>query len=514
MIVEYTDSQREQAVLTQATPLEQELESPTLGLFLISFRAKISSLGRGRYSVWVCRLTWATDQDSPQPPVPPGLKCAISADPLSDRDVTENGLSSSVLRVNFDKDTNDLSQLTLLDEQGSKTLNISHDIVVYNGENDTIYDMRTGVPFSDPPPLLGRHRRRIVESYRGIHFSQVTLELNHWLRIRYRVMKSKTKDTPLESLLEVSMLAGPVPPLVNIVSRFHTNLGPGSRWFYDENGFLPVEGSFNVSLGVGYNVRPLVSRSWMVESIGNRPRSDCSRVFTGYSVDPRGVVSNGDGDFEVFWKRRNNRTVTEDTGDNDWWKQGNDKSQSRSSIWLQFDCISGDNQQDDSRWTPPSLPVASRQLSLQLAHDVVALRLPSGTVSTPNKHVSSPILQPLSPEMHVLSIDVKDGYFPGKIDDVWIDMHVESLAGNSSRMVEVNIQSLVPEGLSGLLQNVSLRSLTFLYAHPHGEHPSCKLEKDRLLLLPGTICSLRLALACRRNNWTAMAELFPSLGRE
>lgn len=141
-------------MLAQATPLEQELESPSLGLFLISFRAKVPSLGI-EYGVRVCRDA-----------------CASLAKPLSDRDVSL-GISSSAIHVGFDNDTNDISQITLLGNDRSRTMNISHDILLYNGTDDTIYDMRTRQCESDPPPLLGKKKRRIVEAYKGVHFSQV-----------------------------------------------------------------------------------------------------------------------------------------------------------------------------------------------------------------------------------------------------------------------------------------------------------------------------------------------------
>ena len=321
------------------------------------------------------------------------------------------------------------------------------------------------------------------------HSHQVTLELNSWLKVRYRLMNklSETSAPSLENVLEVSMLAGPTPSLVNIVSRLTTNFGPGSRWFYDENGFLPVEGSFNASLGVGYNIRPLVSRAWLFEAVGNRSRSSCSKSLTAYSVDPRGVLGR-DGGLDVFWKRRNNQTSTEQNGDNDWMKQGNDESQSRSSIWLQF-CCTRKNDWHKSSDMPVSLPIASRRLALQLAHDVVTLRLPTGTVAKiAHSNVSSPVFQKIPPQLHILSIS---------IDEFRIDIQLENLASCSTA---VEIQALLPKGVAAMMVGkVSLRSLTFLYEHP-SENESCELKKDLVVLSQGRICSLRITLV-KRQSW-------------
>lgn len=279
------------------------------------------------------------------------------------------------------------------------------------------------------------------------------------------------------------MLAGPTPMLYNIVSRFFTNFGPGSRWFYDENGFLPVEGSFNASLGVGYNIRPLVSRTWLLEAVGNRSRSSCSKSLTAFSVDPRGVVSRGDGSLDVFWKRRNNQTRIEQNGDNDWMKQGNDESQSRSSIWIQFDCTRNNDWHDKSSDIPVSLPpIASRSLALQLAHDVVALRLPPRKVANmAHLNVSSPLFQKIPPTLHIISI---------RIDEFWIDMQLENLASSPAA---VEIRALVSKGVATMVGKVSLRSLTFLYEHPD-ENESCRVKNDRVVLSQGRICSLRTTL--------------------
>ena len=157
-VVKYSKSQL-RTVPAQATPLEQELESPSLGLFLISFRAQLFSFGSAEYGVRVCKSG-----------------CANLANPMSDRDVSDDGLSSSTLHVAFDKDTNDISQLSLLAEHGPTTMDIFHDIVLYDGVNDTIYDMRTSRADSDPVPLLKNKKRRIVNAYKGVLFSQVSEE--------------------------------------------------------------------------------------------------------------------------------------------------------------------------------------------------------------------------------------------------------------------------------------------------------------------------------------------------
>jgi hypothetical protein len=410
------------------------------------------------------------------------------------------------------------------DKSPLATLEVSHDIILFNGTNDTIYDMRTGVAYSDPQPLLGNQKRRVVESYQGVFFSQVTLELTSWLKVRYRVMNYTRETLPslseatLESLLEVSMLAGPIPPLVNVASRFKTNLGPRTEWFYDENGFLPTAGSWNESLGVGYNMRPLVSRSWLVQSPRECDNSDdIIKILTAYSVDPRGVASRGDGALDVVWKRRNHRTGTEDTGDDDWWKEGEDYSTSRSSVWLGFNLF--DAQHTSNADSFRNMPLSHRKLSLELANDFIALQLPRDTKAKETMttySVFATTLQLLLRKVHLIDVKVEKENFPNKSNDnIWVDMHIENLSDDPAYTAEVPVTSLLPQDMIERLLKTELRSLTFLYPYQEqdfeeallndGEDSTCELVEgtsdtggDLLCIRSRGICSVRFILSASK----------------
>lgn len=130
IVLEHDDSQTE-SVLSQATPLEHDLESANLGLFLVSFRAKVPPLGKTRYKLHVCDLTSNTDQH-PSPHIA-SLDCAHDAKILSQEDILQRGLVSSSLNIQFDQHTNDLESITRLQPgKTSRTMPLTHDVVLYN----------------------------------------------------------------------------------------------------------------------------------------------------------------------------------------------------------------------------------------------------------------------------------------------------------------------------------------------------------------------------------------------
>jgi hypothetical protein len=144
---------------------------------------------------------------------------------------------------------------------------------------------------------------------------------------------AKSNNDPLDSLFHISMLSGPLPPLVNVTSRFQTDLAQ-TDWYFEENGFNPVQASYNSSGGVGDgNTRPLVSRAWLKEN------HETNKTLTIYSTDPRGVVSHTSGQIDIFRHRRNNSTHAwwDKKSDRDWWKEVEDLSTGRSSVWLSLD---------------------------------------------------------------------------------------------------------------------------------------------------------------------------------
>jgi hypothetical protein len=154
-------------IRAQATPLEKELESPAnLGLFLISFRAAVPALDKSHFQLNACDLTWSTDQH----PAPNMLECAHEAKEISQDDLLQNGLSSNHIRVDFDPQTNDIMSFSRYDYDtdgcgggavaAPVKIQLSHDIVLYNGQNDTICNFVTNVDASNPLPLLGTTKRR------------------------------------------------------------------------------------------------------------------------------------------------------------------------------------------------------------------------------------------------------------------------------------------------------------------------------------------------------------------
>ena len=261
------------SIPSQATPLEHEIDSANLGLFLISFRVGVPALGKRHLRLHVCDISWTTDQHPPWN-VSNEWDCAHEAKVLSRDDLMQYGLNaSSSIHVEFDKQTNDIKSMTKITSSGtSTTIELTHDAVLYDGKNDSIYNMNTPVELSDPSPMLGRKPRRIVGAFHGPLFSEVTVEYAPWLIVRYRLLSninqgntrqglkqinSNTSDGNYDdncdlldaSLFQVSMLSGQIPPSVNVASRFRTNITSG-KWFYDENGFHPVEASYNESIGV------------------------------------------------------------------------------------------------------------------------------------------------------------------------------------------------------------------------------------------------------------------------
>ena len=131
------------------------------------------------------------------------------------------------------------------------------------GENDTIYNFVPEMEFSDPLPLLGTKKRRIISAYQGPLFGEVTLELTTWLSVRYRVLNATGGD--LNSLLQMTMVSGPLPPSINVASRFQTNMAT-SGWWHDKNGFHPVHATHNkCNIVRDGNVRPLAPCSWLQE---------------------------------------------------------------------------------------------------------------------------------------------------------------------------------------------------------------------------------------------------------
>ena len=430
-------------VLAQATPLEQELESADLGLFLISFRAKVAPLGKTWYKVFVCDLTKDTNQHPP--PKIPSLNCAVEAHSLSKDDFLRQGLKSQASHLLFHEDTHDTANFTVFFPEGHFfTTELNHDVVLYNGKNDTVYEFKTNVEWSNPPTLLGAKQRWFVCAYSGPLFSEVTLELTPWLIIRYRVLNTTESSRDLDSLLHVSMLSGPIPPVVNVASRFQTSLANAS-WFYDENSFHPVQAAYNNSLGVGDgNVRPLVSRSWFVSD-----KEPCSTKLTVFSTDPRGVVSHSNGQFDVFWQRRNNSTQAWwNTNNRDWWKEGEDLSTVRSSIWLSLDRC----------YEPSSNDVMERRISSLLANDLIMVQ--SGTDQVPLQ--DNPFCGSVPSYSHIVSLRpaAVDKSLNVSREEAWVDVQIENFSDSEELVIDLRI--LLGNISRAILDASNLYSMTFL----------------------------------------------------
>jgi hypothetical protein len=354
------------------------------------------------------------------------------------------------------------------------------------GENDTVYNFVPDMGFSDPLPLLGTKKRRIISAYQGALFSEVTLELTTWLSVRYRVLNTTGGD--LNSLLQMTMVSGPLPPSINVASRFQTNMAT-SGWWYDENGFHPVHATYNESNTVGDgNTRPLVSCSWLQDQHGA-----CPSTFSVVSTDPRGVVSHGSGQLDIFWHRRNNKTRAwwDKKTNRDWWREGEDISTARSSVWLSLeDCQAK----------------GARKMASIVANDVVLLQV------GPNQAIRPDIslLGPIPDELHTVTLRLSgvDEELESSREEMWIDLQIENLSETDVNVVDL---ALLLGKIPGLFLNaVTLRSLTYLHILDdqnneipirREEDPSCSLSArdggSRWLLSIGArrICSVRIPLA-------------------
>jgi hypothetical protein len=470
-----------ESIPSQATPLEHELEVSNLGLFLISFRSSIPALGKSQYLLQVCDLTWSTEQH-PSPRIP-SLDCAQVAKTVSPEELAKTGLTSSMIQVDFDENTLDLASFRRLNDNGpSVTTKLTHDLMLYYGGNDTIYALKTNVESSDPPPLFGPKRRRLISAYSGRFFSQVFLEFTPWLLVRYRVMNGTATDD--DSLLQVTMFAGPLPPSVNLASRFETDWTK-TNWFVDQNGFLPTQVLYNSSQGVGDgNARPLVSRTWLDEDQSNNR-------LTLFSVDPHAVVSKRSGQMDVFWHRRNNCSQASwNHKEHDWWKEGDDKSSSRSSVWLRLST------------NKPEAEIASRQIASRLSNDLVLLSMGASNRLPPD----IPLPARIDPNLHIVSIRLSqaDKSLNDNREEAWLDLQIENLSESLSGQTDL---VLLFGGSSRLFLNaLSLYSLTYLVKAPPvllelEEFDGCSLKgKDggrQWMLTVGArkICSVRIPVS-------------------
>ncbi len=459
-------------ILAQATPLDRELEVSNLGLYLISYVVTIPGLGKAHHRVQVCDLTWNTFQDPPAKIS--DVECAQKAQPIDATHLARIGLVSSNVQVSFNESTLELLSMKFQREDGTQIVSrLDHDFIIYYGGNDTIYQFATNVASSNPPPLYGSRRRRFICGFEGPLFSQVTLEYTPWLSIRYRL--ENFTSTKLEKALQATVFAGPLPPSVNLASRFRVGW-PDTEWWVDENGFLPVRVSYNASHGVGDgNSRPLVSRSWIEEDRKGKR-------LTVFSVDPRAVISKRNGQMDVFWHRRNNFSL-------DWWKQGEDRSSIVSSVWLS---LGGNTEHEE---------LMSRQLATQLSNDVVVMSMP-----TINKHNASFGNNILQPSLHSVTLRVSqvDPGIDSHREEVWIDLQIENLSRVSTE--QVDLVAMFTNSTKVFLPAAMLCSLTYLKSDSVGLHAGCTLDAlngGRLLLLsvaPRMLCSLRIPVAPVRSK--------------
>jgi hypothetical protein len=468
-----------QTVMSQATPLEHDIDSANFGLFLISFRSSVPPFGKAGYTLAVCDLTSTTDRHPP--PRIPSLDCACQAEELSNEHILRDGISSSLVRVHFDSLTNDISAFSRYHEyKATSTVALNHDIVCYNGQNDTIYSFSTGVEYSNPPPLLGSKKRQFVNAFQGPIFSEVTLELTPWLSVRYRVLNAtQSRRGDLDSLLQVSMITSkPIAPEINIASRFKTDL-ISTDWFYDENGFQPILATYNASNGVGdLNTRPMVSRSWMVERERNERNESSSKHFAVFSTDPRGVVSHSDGVLDVFWMRRNNNTKAWWDNDNaDWFKQGQDCSTVRTSVWLSLD-----SQKKDTASEGPS----PRQIASMLANDVVMVKMGPGEKTVQD----IPFSKTLPSQLHIVSLRLSgvDKALERADEEAWVDVQVENFS--ESEDTQVGITILLGNIPRLIMDAASLRSLTYLWTLDDQDERTTSLSRPVLTDRNSSKCSL------------------------
>lgn len=199
-----------------ATPLEDKLDAANLGVFLIASRATVLPLGQSRFTVKVCDLTWDTFQVPPAHL--PTAQCANVAFGMSPDEVFQDGVSSDVLHLQFDSQTNDISSVAVKDQQISWML--SHDVVPCDGSNDNLCAIDTAIEDSDPTPLP--NSAQIISACKGPLFCQAIVQEN--------------------------------PPLVDLASRFQTNLTASSEWFCDKNGHTPVKAACDEKEAIGANI--------------------------------------------------------------------------------------------------------------------------------------------------------------------------------------------------------------------------------------------------------------------
>jgi hypothetical protein len=464
-------------VLSQATPLDHELEVSNLGLFLISFEASVPSLRESRYKVQVCDLTWNTFED---PVRIPTLECAHKASILDSTQLVQSGLTSEALKIGFNKSTLEINRFSSKRKDGTEiSSELDHDFILYYGGNDTIYSFATSLASSDPPPLFGSRPRHFVSGFQGPLFSQVTLEYTPWLSIRYRLPKT-TSDHP-ESALQATVFAGPLPPSVDLASRFRTGWSK-TEWHIDENGFLPIQVSYNSSNGVGdWNSRPLVSRSWIAETERRR--------LSVFSVDPRAVVSKASGQMDVFWHRRNNFTP-------DILKQGEDLSSVVSSVWLS---LSQDKVDEEFR---------SRRLATLLSNDMVMLAIPDEWKGQTKIHGGTDSFDTLEPSLHSVTLRLSqvDPSIDSGREEAWIDLQIENLSTQSTEKVDLAAAFMNSSRI--VAPAATLHSLTYLMPKdngqgtwPLGTFHGCSLDTSdggkSMILSVGArrICSVRIPVS-------------------
>jgi hypothetical protein len=286
----------------------------------------------------------------------------------------------------------------------------------------------------------------------------------------------------------MTMVSGPLPPSINVASRLQTNMST-SDWWYDENGFHPVKATYNESNTVGDgNIRPLVSCSWLQDQQGT-----CPFTFSVVSTDPRGVVSHGPGQLDIFWHRRNNNSHAwwDKKTNRDWWKEGEDLSTARSSVWLSLaDCQTN----------------GARKMASILANDVVLLQV------GPNQAVQPDIslLHPVPDELHTVTLKLSgvDEELESSREEIWIDVQIENLSETDVNVVDLSL--LLGKIPRLFLNAITLRSLTYLKILDDQnnelpirgeEDPPCSLSArdggSRWLVSIGTrqICSARIPLA-------------------
>jgi hypothetical protein len=472
------------AIVSQATPLENEIEDSSLGLFLISFSTSVDSLSERNFIVQVCDVTWNTFQ---HPQYIPNLTCANKTSSMSTEQLLASGLVGSNVMLRFDPQTLDISSLISYDEDGSPvSTQLNHDFVLYDGLNDTVYSFATSLESSNPLPLYGRKTRKLISAEQGPVFSQVTIEYAAWLRVRYRVVQTSTSFTGSE--VQLTVFVGPLPPNVDVASRLSTQW-KNTQWYVDENGFLPVQVLYNTSHAVGDgNTRPLVSRTWI---------HDDKRKLTMLSVDPRAVTSKKSGEMDVFWHRRN-------AFPGDWWREGNDMSSTVSSIWLKLTELTKEH------------PVKDRRLATLLSNDLLLLSTDAATRNSDNS--TRPFRFPPDRDafLHLVTLKLSqiDLDFASRSNDAWLDVQIENLSTES--VGKARLAELLDSKSFRIFWNSEglLHSLTYL-AKNVDESDGCILETTKggreciLAVSPRRICSLRIPVSpiVQESSSTAVVEL-------